>query len=61
MGPRISSTLPTAVLFSRKIEALNWGILFWALTLLQTISPSQACMKDPISRIVSGGPKSRCP
>lgn len=49
MGPRTSSTLPTAVLFSRKIWALKWGIL--GLMDSQTISPSHACMNLPSSRI----------
>lgn len=47
MGPRTSSILPTEVLFSRYMMALNWGTL--GLMLSQTISPSQAWRNLPIS------------
>ena len=59
MGPSTSSILPTAVLFSRNICALNCGTFGFVDS--HTISPSHACRNVPISRIWSGGPKSRCP
>ena len=48
MGPRISSTLPIADLFSRKMGALKYGI--FAFVDVQTSSPSDACRKVPSSR-----------
>jgi hypothetical protein len=47
MDPRISSTLPMRVLFSRKAPALKYGTL--SLVLLYTISFSHACRKEPSS------------
>lgn len=47
IGPRTSSTLPTDVLFSRKICALKCGILGFVDS--QTISPSQGWTNLPIS------------
>lgn len=57
-GPKISSTFPTWLLFSRYIGALKYGIL--TFTDRQTISPSHDCMNVPISNTVSGGPCWSC-
>lgn len=58
MGPSTSSILPTDVLFSRYMMALNWGTL--VLMLSQTISPSHECRNLPMGWTSDGGPKSRC-
>ena len=47
--PRISSTLPMRVLFSKKAPALKYGTL--SFVLLYTISFSHACMNEPNSII----------
>ena len=47
IDPRISSTLPIRVLFSKKAPALKYGTL--SFVLLYTISFSHACMNDPSS------------
>lgn len=47
MGPKISSILPTLVLFSRKMPALKYGML--SLVSLHSISPSTSCTNVPAS------------
>lgn len=52
MGPSTSSTLPMAILFSRKICALNWGTTVGFVD-CTSISPSTACTNVPISVVMS--------
>lgn len=54
IGPRISSTFPTLVSLSMKMDALKYGII--ECVNLHTMSPSQECMTYPTSSTRSGGP-----